>query len=297
MKNLLSISIVAMTILSLFGCKETQANAPAPKELNLQLYSVRTLLGTPELFAQNHTEVLKNIHDMGFTGVEAASYDDGKFSGLEPEAFRQAMEDAGLKLVSSHTTRYLTKEELETGDLTEALKWWDVNVAAHKAAGFPYVVMSMAPLMKSEAELKVMVNYLNAIGEKYNAVGIKFGYHSHSHEFKKVEDAGTSMMDYLMANTDPTKVFFEMDVYWAVIAGVSPVDYMNKYPGRFTILHIKDNNEIGQSGMVGFDAIFKNFEVAGTKTFIAELEHASTPDIMKGLQESVDYLKNAPFVK
>ena len=167
MKNLLSFSIVAMTILSLFGCKETQTNAPAPKELNLQLYSVRTLLGTPELFAQNHTEVLKSIHDMGFTGVEAASYDDGKFSGLEPEAFRQAMEEAGLKLVSSHTTRYLTKEELETGDLTEALKWWDVNVAAHKAAGFPYVVMSMAPLMKSEAELKVMVTYLNAIGEKY----------------------------------------------------------------------------------------------------------------------------------
>lgn len=92
MKNLLSLSIVAMTILSLFGCKETQANAPAPKELNLQLYSVRTLLGTPELFAQNHTEVLKSIHDMGFTGVEAASYDDGNFfyAGDDPmEAFAQ----------------------------------------------------------------------------------------------------------------------------------------------------------------------------------------------------------------
>ena len=42
----------------------------------------------------------------------------------------------------------------------------------------------------------------------------------------------------------------------------SPVDYFNKYPGRFKIFHVKDHREIGQSGMVGFDAIFKNAKTA-----------------------------------
>lgn len=100
------------------------------------------------------------------------------------------------------------------------------------------------------------------------------------------------MMDYLLQNTKPENVFFEMDVYWAVIGGVSPVEYMNRYPGRFEILHIKDKYEIGQSGMVGFDAIFRNFKVAGTRSFVVELERASTPNILRGLRHSALYLRN-----
>ncbi|MDY4554778.1 MAG: sugar phosphate isomerase/epimerase, partial [Prevotella sp.] len=105
------------------------------------------------------------------------------------------------------------------------------------------------------------------------------------------------MEDYMIKHTDPNYLFFQMDVYWAVRGQVSPVAYFKKYPGRFTLLHIKDDNEIGQSGMVGFDAIFNNFDVAGAKGWVLELEHASTPDIMKGMKESIEYIKNAKFVK
>lgn len=75
------------------------------------------------------------------------------------------------------------------------------------------------------------------------------------------------------------------------------MDYMKKYRGRFEILHIKDKNEIGQSGMVGFDAIFNNFRTAGTKGYVVELEQASTPNILRGLRESALYLRNSSFVK
>ena len=51
------------------------------------------------------------------------------------------------------------------------------------------------------------------------------------------------------------------------MAGVSPVEYMKKYPGRFPMLHIKDKYEIGQSGMVGFEPIFRNMKTAGTESF------------------------------
>ena len=270
-----------------------EINAPK-KEMAIQMYSLRTLIGTPELFAKNHEYVLSRLVQMGFTGAEPASYSNGKFYGMEPSEFRQVMDKAGLELISSHTTRLLSPAEMESGDFSEALKWWDDCIAAHKAAGIPRLVMSMSRPLSTEKELQTMVNYLNAIGEKCNAAGIRFGYHSHSHEFRKVED--TTMMDYFISHTSPENVFFQMDVYWAVMAGVSPVEYMKKYHGRFELLHIKDKYEIGQSGMVGFDAIFNNFGVAGTKGYVVELEQASTPNILKGVRESALYLRNAAYV-
>lgn len=48
------------------------------------------------------------------------------------------------------------------------------------------------------------------------------------------------------------------------------MDYFNEYPGRFEILHIKDNKELGQSGMVGFNAIFNNIDKAGAKYMVVE---------------------------
>jgi sugar phosphate isomerase/epimerase len=104
------------------------------------------------------------------------------------------------------------------------------------------------------------------------------------------------MMDYMLENTNPEYVFIEMDVYWVVIGDNSPVDYFKKYPGRFKVLHIKDQREIGQSGMVGFDAIFNHAEIAGVKHIVVELEKP-TATIEEGLKTSIDYLLKAPFVK
>ena len=265
------------------------------KEMAVQLYSARQLIGTPELFAKNHEYVLGRLAQMGYTGAEAASYSDGLFSGLQPEAFKAALDKAGLELISSHTTRPLSAQELASGDYSAALKWWDKCIDAHLKAGVPRLVMSYSQKLNTEAELKVMAEYLDAIGRKCNEAGMRFGYHNHAHEFAKIGD--TTMMDYFLANTDPANVFIEMDVYWAVVGGAAPVDYMNKYPGRFEVLHIKDKREIGQSGMVGFDAIFRNFRKAGTEAFVVEMEEASTPNILKGLRESALYLRNASYVK
>lgn len=266
----------------------------APKrDMAVQLYSVRTLIGTPELFAKNHAYVFQRLAQMGYTAAEAFGYEDGLIAGLTPAAYREAVEAAGLKLLSSHVTHPLSAQELASGDFSKALAWWEECIAAHKAAGIPYLVMSWSQPLQTKAQMSVMAAFLDAIGAKCRAAGIRFGYHYHSHEYRPVD--GTTMIDVFASETKPENVFIQMDVYWAVVGGASPVEYFKKYPGRYELLHIKDKYELGQSGMVGFDAIFKAMPAAGTKAFVVELEQASTPNILKGLRESALYLRNASF--
>lgn len=274
---------------------DTAAAKKAPKkQIAIQLYSVRDLIGS---FGQNqhdYTDVLQALGKMGYTAVEAASYNDGKFYGKTPEAFKADVEAAGMEVLSSHTTRNLSEEELASGDFSQAMKWWDECIAAHKAAGVKYLVTPSMPMLKTLGELQRYCDYFNEIGKRCRENGILYGYHNHAFEFQKIEDR--VMLEYMIEHTDPANVFFQMDVYWTVIGKASPVDLFHKYPGRFRMLHIKDLREIGQSGMVGFDAIFRNTDVAGVEQIVVEVEQYSY-DVEKSVRMSLKYLLEAPFVK
>ena len=63
------------------------------------------------------------------------------------------------------------------------------------------------------------------------------------------------------------------------------------------MLHIKDKKEIGQSGMVGFDAIFRNCEEAGMKDYVIEIEGCRGDSVLEPMAASAEYLRTAPFVK
>lgn len=292
-------TMLASVTLTLAACssqpQSTEAVLPK-KEIGLQLYSIRQLIGNAEKFAQNHEQVLGKLAQAGYTAVETANYRDGKLYGMAPEDFKACIEKAGLKALSTHTTRGLSPEELKTGAPSEeTMKWWDECIAAHKAAGMKYVVTPSQRFPETLKDLQTWCDYHNAIGKKVAEAGMKYGYHNHSFEFNKVEDK--VMIDYMIENTDPQYVFFELDVYWTVMGKASPVDYFKKYPGRFKMLHIKDNKEIGQSGMVGFDAIFKNAETAGVEYIVVEAEAYNNPDMLEGVRECADYLLKADFVK
>ena len=265
-------------------------NAKKKKEVSIQLYSVRDVINK----GTDLNVVLKDLAEMGYTSIEAANYDNGKFYGKTPEEFKSAVEKAGMTVLSSHCSRGLSGEEVASGDFSESLKWWDQSIAAHKAAGMKYIVNPGIGVPKTMKEMKMYCDYFNEIGKRCQQNGMKFGYHNHAHEFQKVEDK--VMYDYMLEHTNPEYVFFQMDLYWVVRGQNSPVDYFNKYPGRFQIFHVKDHREIGQSGMVGFDAIFKNAKTAGVNYLVAEIEKYSIP-VEESVEVSLDYLLNAPFVK
>ncbi len=263
-------------------CKNTK------KEISLQMYSLR------EDISKDYESTIKKIGEMGFTSVEAAGYNDGKFYGKTPAEFKRDIENAGMTVLSSHTGKKLSENELKTKDFSESLKWWEQCIQAHKETGAKYIVDPWLSVPQTIDELQTYCEYYNEVGKQCKENGLSFGYHNHAHEFQKVEDK--VMLDYMIENTDPEYVFYQLDVYWAVMGHQSPVDYFHKYPGRFELLHIKDNKKLGQSGMVGFDAIFRNTDISGVKHLIVEVEKYNfAPE--ESVKQSLEYLLNCPFVK
>jgi sugar phosphate isomerase/epimerase len=51
---------------------------------------------------------------------------------------------------------------------------------------------------------------------------------------------GQTVMDLLLANTDPNLVKFEFDTYWAARGGVDPVEWLLKLGNRCDLTHQKD---------------------------------------------------------
>lgn len=276
-------------LLVISACTQGQKTETATKskDIYVQLYSVR------DDIRADYDATIAAVAEMGYTGVEAAGYNEGQFYGMSPADFKKSIEDAGMEVLSSHTSRPLADNPAET-NWDETWAWWDTAIQAHKDAGMKYIVAPWMPTPATLADLQAYCDYYNQIGERCNAAGLRFGYHNHNFEFTEIE--GELMYDYMLENTDPDNVFFQMDVYWVIEGGHTPVAYFNKYPGRFELLHIKDETEIGKSGKVDFENIFNNVDESGAKYMIVEVErYTGTP--LEGVKESYDYLNNAAYYK
>lgn len=272
---------------SMVGNQLLQASvlpAKRKKDIGLQLYSLRDAMKIDAL------GTLKIVSDIGFKTLEAANYADGKIYGMSPSSFKKVMKTLGMKLTSAHLggPNY-TKETHAT-----AMDWWKKALEDHLEAGCKFIVKPSMPAVKTLDELKLWCDYYNAIGEITSREKVQFGYHNHAREFEKLD--GEIIYDYMINNTDPNKVFFEMDVYWVMRGGFNAVDYMNKYPNRFPILHIKDEKEIGESGQIDFKPIYETAYKNGLKDSFVEVERYNF-DPIESVKKSYAFLLDAPYVK
>lgn len=281
-----SLTFIALAVFVAGGIVSCTPEKPA-KEVGLQLWSVREDM-------KNDTKgTIEKVGAMGYKFIEAAGYADGKFYGMDPADFKALVDTNGMTFYASHTGQAVP----DSAKMESTMAWWDSAIAAHKAAGVSYIVQ---PFMDSVgyttlAGVQRYCDYFNAVGEKCNAAGIRFGYHNHDGEFKEVE--GQIIYDYMLKNTDPAKVMFEMDLYWVTVGGKNPVDYFNAYPGRFELWHVKDKAEVGGAGtVIDFKPIFENAEKSGMKKFIVEVEEYNFTPI-ESVQKSLEFLQNAEYVK
>lgn len=287
-----------------------KVEAPKPKIIGLQTYS----LG-PEFTANGMAEGFKKIKECGYTNIELAGYGKGKVSGVPMADVKKAADDAGVKIMSSHLNPdCLERNERYCKNNLEAIKdFWKRAADDHAVLGCPYIVQPGLPHIENLPDAKYVGEVFNAAGEICAAKGMKFGYHNHNTEFDKVNNQGRTSFavrsfgpadpnnifieQAFIENTDPAKVLIELDVYWTVMGGQDPVEWINKYADRIQLLHIKDRLVLGDSGMMNFEQIFKAFYAHNHDTFFVEIEDTRSGKQFDRVKASADYLLNAPFTK
>lgn len=281
-KFLFLVGFAAFLLQGLNSCE----TAPKEKKIGLQLWSVK------DDMQKDVPATIAAVGEMGYKFVETAGYGDGKIYGMEPVAFKELCETNGLQFLGAHTGQDVPTEE----NWDKTMEWWDVCIAAHKSAEVKWIVQ---PWMggtgyESLDGLKRYCEYFNAVGEKCNAAGIRFGYHNHDQEFTK-EFEGKPVYDWMLELTDPEKVMFQLDLYWIAHGGKNALDYFEKYAGRFELWHIKDKEEVGASGKMDFEALFAKRKQSGAEYGIVEVEEYNFTPI-ESCKKSIDYLIAAEYV-
>lgn len=282
------------------------------KQMGLQTYS----LGQELL--KDMTDGLKRLAGMGYTELEIFGYkeDKGKFGDyskdntifISPQEYKKMADDAGLIITSSHLTPML--KEYTKSNMPKFDDFWKKATDIHAELGVKYMVQPSLPHIETEEDAKQVAEIFNRAGEITKKAGILWGYHNHSDEFRRVmksgekkdknswKPQGTYIEELFLTNTDPENVMFELDVYWAVMGQQDPLEWMENYPGRFKLLHIKDRWEIGASGMMNFPNIFKKGYETGMITYYVELEgDRKGRSQFEGVELSGRYLQKAAFVK
>ena len=207
--------------------------------IGIQLYTLATVL------SEDFAGTLKMLSDTGYEKLEFAG--PYYFSSQEEIDNNILIQQMGLKGYGYHNN---TPKELRTmlDDLGmsspsahvsfDSLNYnLDEIINAAKIIGHEYITIPMM-LKPSMEEWKAAADEFNVIGEACRKAGIGLAYHNHSQEFGEFD--GEVVMDMLLERTDPEFLSFEMDLFWTTVAGISPVDYFKKYPGRFKMIHIKE---------------------------------------------------------
>jgi sugar phosphate isomerase/epimerase len=253
--------------------------------LGLQLYSLRAD------FTKNPQLGLDETKEFGFKEVELA----GTYN-LPPEKFKEELAKRGLKAISGHFPYADFKKDPEA-------------VAAQaKALGLKYAGCAWAD-HKGDYDIdeaKEAVQVFNNAGKALAKHGIKFFYHTHGFEF--APNGNETFMDMLIKETDPKTVGFEMDVFWVAHPGQDPAKWLEKYPGRWDLMHIKDrrkgtpndftggtdvkNDVAVGTGVLNWPEILKAAKKVGVKYYFIEDE---SPTVKEQIPVSLKYLSEVKF--
>jgi sugar phosphate isomerase/epimerase len=275
----------ALVVLALFTslCLTAQSGKPlytAP--FGVQTYTFR------KSFPIDVAKTLDTIRMMGFTEIEGSS------NKMSPQEFRKLCADRGITIPAS-------------GAGYEQLVRSPDSVAMNaKALGATYVMCAWIPHAGNVFTLenaKKAVEDFNRAGKVLKEQGLILCYHAHGYEFQPYGDG--TLLDYLIKNTNPEYVSFEMDILWIQFGGGDPVKLLNKYGSRWKLMHLKDlrkgikkdlsggtsqENDVALgTGEIDIPAILKAAKKVGIKHYFIEDESSN---VNTQVPQSIAYLKS-----
>jgi sugar phosphate isomerase/epimerase len=241
-------------------------------------------------FAKDVAATLDTLKSMGIKDMEFSN-----LFGRKASEIREMLDDRGM-FCSSFGVGYpdLTTKTREVGENAKTLGAKYVRVAWIPHDGATFTI----------ADAKKTVEEFNRVGKILkDEFGITFCYHNHGYEFQPYENG--TLFDYIMKNTDPKYVSFEIDILWTFFPGLDPAALISKYPKRFKLLHLKDlrkgieGNSSGKTavendvalgtGQLDIPSILKAAKKAGIKHYYIEDE---SPSYAKQVPQTMKYLKS-----
>ncbi|MBI5691275.1 MAG: sugar phosphate isomerase/epimerase [Verrucomicrobia bacterium] len=248
----------------------------------LQLYTLR------EPAKQDAAGTLKRAADMGWRYVQWSGMPQ-----MPADKIRAALDAAGLKCIAAH----VSIEAFETKFEQEVAFWKTVGALDVAPGGM------MKDCTKDLAAWKRGCQRLDTLGARLRSVGMRLSFHNHQMEFEKFPEDARTKHEILMAETKPANLAAEIDIAWALAAGVDPVALIRKLKGRCPVVHAKDVLPspdkkhklvpLGQ-GAVKWADLFAAGRDAGIEWYVYEQDNgAGTPwDYTKA---SFDFLAKQKF--
>jgi sugar phosphate isomerase/epimerase len=238
----------------------------------VQLYTVR------EPLERDFEGTLARIAEIGYREVEFAGY-----FGRAPGQVRRALAAAGLRAPGSHVG-----VEALSGGL-------EATVEAAAEVGHDFLVLPWIPEEMRTAEgFRRLADLLNRAGERSVRSGVRVGYHNQEYDFHPVD--GRVPLELLWEHTEPGRVIYELDVYWAARAGADPIAYLERFGGSIPALHLKDMDATAQRGQadlgqgtLDIPRIMAAAAAAGVKHCFVEHDSPASP--LDTIQAGYDYLR------
>ena len=240
--------------------------------VGIQLYSIKDDMKKDPL------GTLKLLSGMGYRYVEHANYIDRKFYGYPAQEFKKILEDQNLKMLSGHTVMGKKHWDSNRKDFSDEWKFTveDAAIVGQKFVISPWFDES---LRKNYDDMLSYMDVFNKCGELCNKSGMKFGYHNHDFEFRESLN-NINLYDIILQNTDPKLVAQQLDIGNMYGGGGRAMDILKKYPGRFELIHVKDEIKAGDKyestvigkGIIGTKQITDLARKQGASHFIIEQE-------------------------
>ena len=275
--------LVMLTVLSLTSEYVSAQGKPlytAP--FGVQAYTFR------RSFPFDVAKTLDTIKMMGFTEIE------GGGGRITSEEFRKLCDERGISIPSTGANY----DQLVNNTDSVAYR---ANILGAK-----YVMVSWIPHTKGSFNLenaKKAVTDFNTAGKILKEKGLTLCYHIHGYEFWPHE--GGTLLDYIINNTNPEYVSFEMDVLWTQFGGGDPVALLKKYGNRWKLMHLKDlkkgvkkdltggtstENDVALgTGEIDIPGILREAKKIGIKHYFIEDESAI---VNVQVPQSIAYLKS-----
>ena len=261
----------------------------------VQLYSVRDDMRADPI------GTLTQLAKIGYKHLEHANYVDRKFYGYHAKEFKKILDDLDLKMIAGHTSLSTDHYDKAKKEFTDS---WKYTVEDAAILEQKYVISPSMPqtIRDSYDSMANFLDLFNLSGELCRKSGMKFGYHNHSFEFiLKLNEK--KVFDLFMERTDPKLVAMQLDIGNMFIAEAKALDILTQYPGRFELMHVKDEIAVAtpeklESAILGTGVIPVREIVdlgrtkGNTNVFIIEQESYQNSTPLESVRKDFEVMKS-----